>query len=399
MKKMKTALIFLCISLGCVYSLPLCAAVEVDFLEVIPLVPPLSSRPTVDISIYVDSQGSWALADIRERLTKMNEALSTCQVQVQNVFVYQMRLSEKLVRVDDDDESAVYYDGFREIARKSQKVTAVQIFYVEKYLNPFSSTGSLPYAIDADRKDVPSYLHNTVWIPYFNPSRVYGKKETYSMEAHELGHIFMRKGHDDSGESTIMADSSSLRQNLFSQKQCSDFKIKDQKNGDDSCEMKKTVLSPLQAVHYKKYGEHYYMTLYCARNSKNLYEHYQQLGILFSTPFYNIFAIHKDDNKNISPLTARDNAKSWSNHSFLIQDGLVIDLDYSREPQQVGLNKYLKKMWGTEENNLLFQVRPASEITEFTNLSIRASFASGKYPIYTAGQLKDLFSKSKCAQE
>lgn len=359
-----------------VFSAHVWAAVEVSFSKIVPLPLEITGAQNIDISIYVDQNKSWDEGQILQRLRQMNKTLLACQWQVANVYVFHLKLSEPAVRKDDLAEDVIYYDGLRSIAKKAQKVTPIQFFYIEKFLNEDSTKKLQAYIISSQENKAPTFLQNTVWFPQTEDQNL--------MEARAMGALLSRTSFGD------------IHGGLFSVKQCDQLRIPRLNSGDTACDHLHESLNPLFSTYYNKFGQHYYMTLYCVRNSQNLYKKLIELKPEIANRIYNVLMIHKDPEQSLKPLNARGSATSWSNHSFLVVDGLVLDLDYSKEPQMIPLSEYLNAMWGDGKKDILFLWRPAHAIGGFTNLEVREDFQSRKFPVGTVLEFSRYFSQQAC---
>lgn len=355
-------------------------------------------RPNdLQVAVYSLENSSWTKEMIQERIRRANEALKTCNYEIAFVDYFQLKTDFRKIRVDDYD--AEYFpDGMKKLSQVQNSFSAdFNLFYFEDYVIPFSSAGTFPLAFPANYKNLPPTLVDTAWFPYQTSAQRQKRVLPYSEEAHELGHLLLRQGHDTSGVANIMADNSKMRTNSFSASQCERFIKPLSRQVPKSCQSLYTQLQPLFFKHYETYNPGHYMAQWCVRNSQNLYRTLAPQDFVKGKVVHAVYMIHKDEQSSLKPRMARWKAASWSNHAFLIFDGLVLDQDFTDGPAILPLDAYIQKMWGEAANDSVFQVRNAQDIEGYTNLEVRHSFKSQKFPVMDLKGLLQKFATSPCA--
>ncbi len=149
----------------------------------------------------------------------------------------------------------------------------------------------------------------------------------------------------------------------------------------DSCADFRSQTTPVLDTFYSTYGLKTYMSLWCARNSQNLYKELKRSNLLPSPESaFAVYMIRNDFSSSIHPLAARPySLPSWSFHVILVAQGLVLDSDYTKQAVVENFDTYFARMWGPELDQILFQIRPASMITEYTNYAIRESIRANEF--------------------
>ncbi|MCB0408410.1 MAG: hypothetical protein KDD34_09415 [Bdellovibrionales bacterium] len=349
------------------------AAHEMTFDEVWNLNNTSLNKLNFDISIYLSTKSSWTKKEIQSRLKQANNVFQTCSIQLRHVYVYSWKSSEQNVRVDEFKSDDLFYDGVRLASEKSMHATPLQLFYFNDYLEPFTSGPSLPFAIYPDNK-VEETTFNTAWFPYFSAQRQKHAHDQYSEEAHEIGHILLRQGHDHSGMSNIMANDSKKRTPYFNKEQChqlsQSFIFKSQSLIED--------IYPIFNIYYATYSKDFYMADWCSRNSLNLAQAIQTITPIESIDLKIVYVIHKNQGQSLYPLQARARGVSWKFHAFLlVNDRWVLDLDYTDHPQIVSIDKYLPSMFGTQVKDLKLKKRDPTNPPGFTYQDILKVFNDG----------------------
>lgn len=138
------------------------------------------------------------------------------------------------------------------------------------------------------------------------------------------------------------------------------------------------------------------MSLWCVRNSENLYRSLLRNGLVNPEKSYAVYMIHRNEDTSLFPLNARYGTTSWSNHAFLIIDGFVLDQDFGSVPRIISLEEYLSEMWQSQADHAIFQIRKANQITGYTNLEIRDSIQNQEHLVTNKTGLKKFFSQSPC---
>lgn len=341
------------------------------------------------LDLYVIEGSKWSKPELQARMQKMNEALRSCGAEAAFVNYHEIDSTIPLPRVDDLDSTDLG-DGMQALSKKFPSPNP-RLFYFDDYLESFTSGATYPLAVFEGVKGMPKSLNDTAWFPFLTSARREKRELQYSEEAHELGHVLLRRGHDFSDAPNVLTNNSALRLNSFTPEQCAAFHLP--KAPATSCEKEKQELMPIVSEYFLTYRNTHYMATWCVRNSKNLYGALERAGLGANT--YAVLMIHRDRESSIFPMAARWRAESWSNHGFLVKDGLALDLDFTEGPAVLSLEKYLDLMWG--EQDIRYQVRPAAAIDEFTNLGVRRSFDEGKYPEFDRAGLLEFFRKSRCA--
>lgn len=348
------------------------------------------------LNVYALENSSWTADAIRDRLRFMNEALRSCGYEVSFVEFHLVSAEFSKVRVDDlDPEEAA--GGMKQLSALGADAPGFRFYYFEDYVESFSSGGIFPVSIPEDSKVVQP-LKGTAWFPLQTSAKRQKRSLPYSEEAHELGHLLLREGHDSSGDENILADNSRLRRNAFSPAQCARFRAPPPKKLSPQCGSARDALYPVFSRYYETYDQAHYMAQWCVRNSQNLYRALKAEGATGDQPVYAVYMIHREEDSSLKPRMARWNAESWSNHAFLLVDGLVLDQDFTDGPEIVPLAEYMRQMWGDRAKDYRFQVRDASRINAYTNLAVRESFAAGEYPTFGLDGFLARFSASGCAR-
>lgn len=355
-----------------------------------------SQEKSFSLSVFAFENSNWTREEIKNRIERMNLALKGCGYVASEVHFYAIKSAYQKVRVDEYDKVALP-DGMKRIASKVVTGTHFNFFYFENYLESFSSGGVFPMAIIDGVKGVDPKLYRTAWFPFQTSARRQGRSLPYSEEAHELGHLLLKRGHDTTGLPNIMADRSSIRNNEFLPEQCSAFQLPQLVSGGMVCSALAESLRSTFRRHFHTYNLNHYMTLYCVRNTKNLYSSLESAALLDGMNAYAVYLIHQNEGQSLKPKAPRTNGASWSNHAFLVVDGLVLDQDFTRHPIIIPLEEYLDKFWGDEGANLIFQVRHPEMIGGYTNLEIRDSIRNREFQIFNRNGLISFIGKTSCA--
>ncbi len=341
-----------------------------------------------DLSVYISKKSAWTKQGIRSRLEKANQALGTCGVGIQHVYVHDWLPSNPKLRVDDYISDKKYYDGLRHASVKSKKVTAIELFYFEDYSENFQSGPSVPLAIYPSPKLEPA-TYNTAWFPYSSAQRLFSRGSSYNEEAHEIGHIFLQSGHDHSGAENIMANNSKKRTSFFTKNQCETIR-----NHPAIGSSAISRMSSLFSTYYQKYSRAFYMSDWCSRNVLNLSRALYRFFDMNPNQTFAVFAVHKEAERSFKPLRARQGRLvSWKFHAFLVIDGWVFDLDYSDQPQVVPLREYLQNMFGNQANDLRFQLRDPLDGSTITYNEVLKSFQTSKTRRFNNFELIDGFER------
>ncbi len=382
--------------IGILFSLQFIWAAHEMSSDEIRVLPPLSTKiSTFDISVYISEKSSWNKKEVEERLIQANQVFQTCGLGIGRVYFHRWLPSQQLVRTDEIIKESPYYDGMSEAARKSLKVTPLQLFYFEDYLEPFTYGGSVPLAVYPEDY-IAQHLHNTAWFPYRSAQRRKSAKSfQYSEEAHELGHILLQKGHDHSGDENIMANNSQKRIPHFSFEQCQNFLFPRTYNTSDYCSQQSNELYPLLATYYKTYKKDYYMTDWCSRNSLNLAQGALQVGLASHNDLQIVYTYISESADLLKPLKARGNNPQWRFHVFVLSQGMVLDLDYNNKPTVMNLEDYLIDMWGDEQlSKMSFQIRGLNDTPAITYAEFKNSLNDPFFPVLNARELKKSHSAS-----
>jgi len=384
-----------------IFSVHARSAVEVEFSNVWQAPNYTSSNKALDLSVHVATQSQWSTDKIKKRLLRADKILQTCGVSIRNVFFYNLKLSQQLVRADDIEERTVYYDGMRFIAQKSKSVTAVQLFYFQDYLEPFTPNGAVPLAVFGE--DFPLKLQNTAWFPYNSIQR--RKKGTdpaltYSEEAHELGHILMRTKHIHTDAHNIMSNSSSLRSiNHFYKNQCLRLKIPTQDLTPFAFSNSASTVFPFFKNFFHSYSKNTYMVDHCSRNSWNFIKSIRSAGGLELTKTAVVYVTGKRleaQTMPLHPLTSRHPVKRWTFHAFSLIDGVVYDFDYGREARPIALRPYLISMFGEAAKEQLYQVHTDQKVTDHSRHQVYETFKGQPENTLTFDELIRNFSDELC---
>jgi hypothetical protein len=272
------------------------------------------------------------------------------------------------------------------ISKASPKITPIQFFYFDDYLEPASSAGTFPMAVfnnDKYEKD----LNNTAWFPYYSSYQLKNTHLEYSLEAHELGHILLQQGHLTTDVWNIMADNSALRRNIMSPTQCKKIQLPRQYPKQTTCSNMADNIASAFKLQFSTYSLDSYMSLECARNAENLWKRLKDLELIDHANIQILYIIHNNPQRSLKPLQARESSLSWSYHVVLLYDGLVLDQDYTSHAQILGLKEYLKNMWGEASKDFLFQLRPPDRLAGYTNKEIKTAFQEAKFPVMDLSML------------
>lgn len=347
------------------------------------------------VSVFVVTKSHWRADLIQKRFEYMNEALKTCNVGVSHVLYYKINGDLNKIHVDDGDKT-IYEDGMTHITNISPQETAIRMFYFDDYVEPISSAGSFPYSIPENSKTDLLPYHNTTWQPFYTPAKNKNYTLPYSEEAHELGHVLLREGHDSSPVGNIMSDTSDIRINAFSAEQCARFKLPELKFK-NSCDQIKNHFFPAFAFIYHLFSnKDGYTPLECGKNTVNLIHYLKERDLLNISNAKIIKMIHKNSDGSITPTSARGSLKSWKHHVFLLMDGLVLDMDYMNEPRIVNLRTYMDSMWKNGLDDYLLQVRPWNEAGELLHSDVLESFEKNEFKIYRGAEILDFVNSNSC---
>lgn len=139
------------------------------------------------------------------------------------------------------------------------------------------------------------------------------------------------------------------------------------------------------------------MSLWCVRNSENLYRSLSENGLVGSEDAYVVYMIHRNEDSSLFPRHARYGARSWSNHAFLVIDGFALDQDFDAPaPLILSLTEYMSRMWGERAQDAVFQIRKARRIDDYTNYGIRESIRNGDHVVTDREGLFRFFGAEKC---
>lgn len=164
-----------------------------------------------------------------------------------------------------------------------------------------------------------------------------------------------------------------------------------------ACESRRQSLQPLFETHYRTYNQDHYMSLWCVRNSENLYRALRRDGLAEPSSSFAVYMIHSDADSSLFPRTARYQTRRWSNHAFLVIDGFVLDQDFESAPRIVSLDSYLSSMWQGQTQQAIFQIRPADKIAGYTNYEVRESIRRGEYLVTDLTGLVLFFEPMSCS--
>lgn len=372
--------------LSTLFTFSLAAAHEMAFDQVISFTSIPKSSDKLDISIYISKKSKWDLKEIKKRWEQANIALKSCNTSIENAFIYSWNPSRPLLRVDDYVSSKTYYDGMRYASVKSKKATPMQFFYFKNYLESFTSGPSIPLAIYPDSSLEPDTF-NTAWFPYESAQRLKEKNIfRYNEESHEMGHILLGKGHDQSGDLNIMANNSGKRTLNFNKQQC--VSIRDYFRARQNLSDK---LFPLFSIYYDTYKKDFYMSDWCSRNVNNLAHAYDKIYNISHYDAYAVYVVNKNDGESFYPKKARKRNIGWKFHAFLVINGHVLDLDYSKKPTILTVSEYLNKMFNGDTDKLLFQLRSPLNTPGFTYQEVLKSFKTNKDNVLNSKEFLELF--------
>lgn len=310
----------------------------------------------LDISVYISQQSEWSESEVISRLVEANRSLNTCGYFLDLVFFFNWNFTNELLRVDDYFSDDIFYDGIRFASQKSFKVTPIQLFYFQNYLEPFTSGPAVPLAI-YPKSDNYDYTFNTTWFPFKSAQRLLQKQNqepyfNYNEEAHEIGHILLKDGHDHSGKPNIMANSSTLRDPIFLKSQCQNIEIP---TSPESPQGAVSRLFPIVKLFFLNYSKDFYMSDWCSRNVSNFYKMTEKLHPKFLEKLEVVYALHKNNGESFYPLKSRRPEVAWKFHAFLYFEGWVIDLDFTNEAKIVKIKDYIDEMFGVSQaENLHF---------------------------------------------
>jgi len=193
------------------------SSVRLENVVVLPILE--GQQKHFDVSVYVSESSSWSEKEVLARMAEANLVFNSCKLGINKVYIFAWKPMAPLIRVDDYVSNLDHIDGMQQASADSMKLTSIQLFYFEDYLESFSSGASLPLAIYS-HTDLAPVAFNTAWFPYRSYQRLKKPTKIYNEEAHEIGHILLESGHDHSGASNILANDSNLRTPRFSSAQC-----------------------------------------------------------------------------------------------------------------------------------------------------------------------------------
>lgn len=388
--------LFVCVALSFWSSLSF-AFNEFRLKEILTHEAPHSFSEPIDISMHRASKSSWSDHEIKARLKGINETFSLCNFHLRHVYFYDWDSSHPRVHIDDR-EREIQWDGMTGVSKQSPHVTEIQFFYFEDYVEPLSSGGSFPLSVFKNDEYVRE-LNNTAWFPFKSPDRLKVLTLKYSIEAHELGHILLQGGHESVDFENIMADNSSLRRNVVTPQQCQRLSKPTKYSGQSSCATTARNLDFAFRLQRSTYSKDFYMSLQCAKNTENFWTLLDELNLSENRQIQAVYLIPEDEEASLKPLIPREKDVTWSNHVFLMVDGLVFDQDFSDQPEILPLREYLDRMWGKGQAEIKFQVRSINQSGGFTNRSIRQSFKKREYPVYSLEGLLNSTKDFSCSSD
>jgi hypothetical protein len=365
------------------YTTVTLAAHEMSFDKVYSLPNTGKGEKYFDVSVYISEKSQWQEDKIKERLVEANQVLNTCSVGIRHVYVHKWLPSNQLLRVDDYKSQKKFYDGIRYAGEKSKKVTPIQLFYFEDYLESFTSGPSVPLAVYQNPKIV-NEAFDTAWFPYKSAQRSKTSGHLYNEEAHELGHILLRQGHDHTGRANILANNSNSRSLNFSEDQCEALIKTELLQTDPSLNF-----YPLLSTYFQKYSNRYYMKDWCSRNILNLAKDFELLHGFDDHRVFALYVVHKNKGQSFLPMKARSKGDRWKFHALLVVDGYVLDLDFGKSPRVLRIDDYLTEMFTDKLSDLKFQIRSPLDSPGFTYLELSDSFESPKAKVLDAEGLVD----------
>lgn len=346
------------------------------------------------VSVFVVSKSHWRAELVQKRFLLMNEALKSCNLGVSQVLYYKINGDFDKIHIDDGDTHVVD-NGMTHLSSISPQPTAIRMFYFDDYVEPISSAGSFPYSISENDKALLPH-HNTTWQPFYTPAKIYNRVLPYSEEAHELGHVLLRDGHDSSPVGNIMSDTSAIRTNAFSAEQCARMKIPELR-AQNTCDQIKNRLLPAFSYMYHRFSPiDGYTPLECGKNTTHLIRSLRDRGLLNLSTAKIIKMIHKKPNESLTPTAARGNLTGWQHHVFLLMDGMVLDMDYTKEPRLVSLKTYMDTMWKNGVNDYLLQVRPWQDSGQFLHKDVVESFKKNEFEILTGSEFLKFVNANSC---
>jgi hypothetical protein len=359
------------------------AAHEVAFDEVWKLSDSHSSKKDLDLSLYISKRSDWKKSEIKSRLLIANDILNTCEVQIARVYVHSWLPSNPLLRLDEYISENQYYDGLRHASYKSRKVTDLQLFYFEDYQEGMTSGPALPLAVYPSKRIEP-VTFNTAWFPYLSAQRLRTQGLKYNEEAHEIGHILLQTGHTQHDPENILANDSKKRRPLFLPNQCETLR-----QHPSLKESLKDKVYSIFASYFHTYSRDFYMTDWCSRNTQNLS---QGLHSLFAKEDLNakqVFLMHEEEGRSLSPNQARKFVSGWRFHSFLLlDDRWVLDLDFGKRAKIVPFKEYLASMFAGEFRDLKYILVDPAENMPITYNEVVALFSTmSSENIYQTGDL------------
>ncbi len=186
-----------------------------------------------------------------------------------------------------------------------------------------------------------------------------------------------------------MANDSKKRSDFFTSDQCQKLLIPEPFQGQKKCDQTANRLFPVFATYFHTYHMNFYMNDWCSRNSKNLSQKIKDLGLLSDREYSIVYTYNSSGLKHLNPLASRSHTQGWKFHVFLVtQDGIVMDLDFKKQPQMLTLDHYLNQMWGSEQiNEMSFQIRKPTDSADITFLEFKNSLDQAQYPVLSPQEL------------
>ena len=112
---------------------------------------------------------------------------------------------------------------------------------------------------------------------------------------------------------------------------------------------------------------HHYDVLLCSHNIMKLIDRFKANNISLKKSFVVHVRSLNPPFTEVNAYQSRVGFQKWSFHAFLVQDGIVYDLDFTSEPRVMKVKDYLMAMFypiNKKQQRLLYQVKPALEYNE-----------------------------------
>ncbi len=173
---------------------------------------------------------SWSKKKIMKRVKGIVNTYKKCSIGVAPIQMITMNAPFGYINLGSNSVSYIHFgtNASKDSSNDNSKANLIMkelealvkpiVFYIQFDLDSKAPAWAHRKLFNKNQPKV-----DTAWMTYFS-SRLEFPDQDYSIEAHELGHLLLNRGHDFSEERNLMSYEGLLNSNILTQEQCDKIK-------------------------------------------------------------------------------------------------------------------------------------------------------------------------------